>query len=102
MNSREALYILSRLAALRHVVQSLLARQALAQPDPRAWLAAERDRLSRLFDSITLPNDDPARLELVIGEMEDAVKEIIAGAEKMAADGALTAPPKTAPDGGGC
>jgi hypothetical protein len=86
VNSREALYILSRLAALRHVVQSLLARQALAQPDPQAWLAAERGRLSRLFDSITMPNDDPARLELVIGEMEDAVKEIIAGAEKIAAD----------------
>ncbi len=100
MNSREALYILSRLAALRHVVQSLLARQALAQPDPQAWLATERDRLSRLFDSITLPNDDPARLELVIGEMEDAVKEIIAGAGKMAADAGFPAAPRV-PDGGG-
>jgi hypothetical protein len=83
MSNEESVYILSRLAGMRYVVQYLLARQALSQDDPKAWLSAERARLAGAFAAANAPNDDSSQMNVMVGEMGDAVNEIITGAEQI-------------------
>ena len=80
MTDQETLYILSRLAGMRYVVQYLLARQALSQDDPRSWLAAERARLTGAFQA---GGGAEKPVDVMVGEMREAVNEIIAGAEQI-------------------
>jgi hypothetical protein len=80
MSDQETLYILSRLAGMRYVVQYLLARQALSQDDPEAWLAAEQARLAGAFQAAHAPAGVAKPVDVMVGEMREAVNEIIAGA----------------------
>jgi len=81
MTDQETLYILSRLAGMRYVVQYLLARQALSHDDPQSWLATERARLAGAFQAGGGPGEKP--VDVMVGEMREAVNEIIAGAQQI-------------------
>jgi hypothetical protein len=81
MTDQETLYILSRLAGMRYVVQYLLARQALSHDDPQSWLARERARLTGAFQAGGGAGEKP--VDVMVGEMREAVNEIIAGAQQI-------------------
>jgi hypothetical protein len=83
MTDQETLYILSRLAGMRYVVQYLLARQALSHEDPKSWLAAERARLTGAFQAGGAGGEAEKPVDVMVGEMREAVNEIIAGAQQI-------------------
>jgi len=84
MTDQETLYILSRLAGMRYVVQYLLARQALSHDDPQSWLATERARLTGAFQAGGGAAGEAEKpVDVMVGEMREAVNEIIAGAQQI-------------------